>query len=96
MSDPELDCVEDSLKEKYLGIVKNMSHVELKKFNKSEYKAMVLDDMSKRLPGYEKSQLAETAHYVSNALNNEAQSQLKRKSMFLKDSSISVIVGYSS
>lgn len=79
-SNPELMRVEESVKEKYIELVKNISYLELKKFNKVEYAAMVLADMIKLLPDFDKSQLKETSHYVSNALNNEAQHQLKMKS----------------
>ena len=75
----ELMGAEESLKNKYLDIVKAMSYLELKKFNKNHFKQMVLNDMMALLPEHEKSQLSQTAHYVSNALNNEAQSQLRRK-----------------
>ena len=75
----ELMGAEESLKNKYLDTVKAMSYLELKKFNKNHFKQMVLNDMMALLPEHEKSQLSQTAHYVSNALNNEAQSQLRRK-----------------
>ena len=64
----------------YLECVKNLSHIELKKFNKNEYAELVFQDLHKLLPDFENSQLRETAHYVSNALNNEAKHQLMKKS----------------
>lgn len=80
MSNPELLKAEESVKEKYIELVKTFSFLELKRFNKAEYAGLVLSDMVKLLPEFDKSQLKETAHYVSNALNNEAQHQLKLKS----------------
>ena len=80
MSNPELLKAEESVKEKYIELIKTFSFLELKRFNKAEYAGLVLSDMVKLLPEFDKSQLKETAHYVSNALNNEAQHQLKLKS----------------
>ena len=80
MSNPELLKAEESIKEKYIELIKTLSFLELKRFNKAEYASLVLSDMVKLLPEFDKSQLKETAHYVSNALNNEAQHQLKLKS----------------
>ncbi|MEW8544986.1 MAG: hypothetical protein AB2693_15785 [Candidatus Thiodiazotropha sp.] len=79
-NDQDLTKVEESLKQQFLDVVKKMSHLELKKFNKYDYKKKVLKEMSKLLPDHEKSQLSDTAHYISNALNNEAQTQLRKKS----------------
>ena len=72
--------VEESVKQDYLECVKNLSHIELKKFNKNEYAELVFQDIHKLLPDIEASHLRETAHYVSNALNNEAKHQLMKKS----------------
>lgn len=80
MSNPELLKAEESVKEKHIELVKALSFLELKRFNKAEYAGLVLSDMVKLLPEFDKTQLKETAHYVSNALNNEAQHQLKLKS----------------
>ena len=80
MYNTELLKAEESVKEKYIELIKTFSFLELKRFNKAEYAGLVLSDMVKLLPEFDKSQLKETAHYVSNALNNEAQHQLKLKS----------------
>ena len=80
MYNPELLKAEESVKEKYIELIKTFSFLELKRFNKAEYAGLVLSDMVKLLLEFDKSQLKETAHYVSNALNNEAQHQLKLKS----------------
>lgn len=80
MSNPELLRVEESVKCKYIELVKNLSYLELKNFNKSYYATMVLNDMMKVLPTFEKSQLKEMAHYVSNASNNEAKRQINKVS----------------
>ena len=67
-TDPELMRVEDSVKEKFLELVRHLSLLELKKFQKHEYAEMVFQDMSKLLPNIDKDQLKTTSHYVSNAL----------------------------
>lgn len=74
-SDPQLL----SVKEKYLQIVNKLFHLELKKFSKNEYKKVMLDEMINLLPDFHKAQLSKTAHFVSNALNNEVQFLLRRK-----------------
>ena len=78
-TDPELLKAEDSVKQKYLDIVADLSVKELKKFKKNEYQKLVLIDLMELLPDFEKSQLNETAHYVSNALNNSVQRLLPKK-----------------
>ena len=75
---PELLRVE--VKNKYLELVRNLSFLELKQFNKMTYAEIVYEDMSKLLPNFDQTRLKETYHYVSNSLNTEAQRQLKRKS----------------
>ena len=79
-TDPELLRVEESVKDRFLDLVRNFSHQELKKFKKSEYAEMIFQDMSKLLPGFDKKQLRETAHYVSNAVNSEASRELSKRS----------------
>ena len=79
MADPELNRAEDSMKAKYLPLIRNMSHVELKKFNKNDYKKKVLRDMSKMLPSYETAALDDYAQCVSNALQNEVRSLLNNR-----------------
>ena len=78
-TDPELLKAEDSVKQKYLDIVADLSVKELKKLKKNEYQQLVLIDLMELLPDFEKSQLNETAHYVSNALNNSVQRLLPKK-----------------
>ena len=68
----ELMRVEDSEKEKFLELVRHLSLLELKKFQKHEYAELVFQDMSKFLIG--KDQLKEASHYVSNALDTERSS----------------------
>ena len=79
-TNPELLRVEESVKEKFLELVRNLSHLELKKFQKTQYAEMVFQDMSKLLPNFGKEQLKQTAHYVSNALNTEAKRELGERS----------------
>ena len=79
-TDPELMRAEESVTQDCLECVENLSHIELKKFNKNEYAELVFQDLHQLLPDFETSQLQQTAHYVSNALNNEAKHQLMKKS----------------
>lgn len=79
-ADSKLYSMEDSMKDKYTEIIRRMSHVELKQFKKSEYKTMVLDEITKILPDISKQRLDETAQCVSNFLQTEVQEQLRRKS----------------
>ena len=79
-TDPELMRVEDSVKEKFLELVRHLSLLELKKFQKHEYAEMVFQDMSKLLPNIDKDQLKTTSHYVSNALENERRRELGARS----------------
>ena len=80
MADPELNRAEDSMKAKYLHIIKSMSHVELKKFNKNDYKKKVIRDMTKLLPSYQQTEFDGYAQCVSNAMRSEVQSLLKKRS----------------
>ena len=56
-----------------------MSQVELKHFNKNDYKKKVLRDMSKLHPSYDTTILDGYAQCVSNALQSEAQTLLKHR-----------------
>lgn len=85
-TNPELLKADDSVKRKYLDIVTNLPVKELKKFKKTEYQKLVLIDLMELLPDLDKSQLNETAHYVSNALNNAVKVVLPKR---LRDSSVS-------
>ena len=79
-TDPKLLNVEDSLKQKYLAKVREMTSAELKRFSKQEYAELVLKEMAPLLPDFDKAQLKTTAHYISNALNNEVQALSGSKS----------------
>lgn len=89
MADSVLNSVEDSMKEKYISLIRNTSHVELKKFNKNDYKKKILRDMSKQLPSYDRAELDGYAQCVSNTLNSEVQSLLKKRSRAQTPSKIS-------
>ena len=78
--DSELYEAEDSLKEKYSGIIKDLSHVELKQFNQQNYKLKVLEDINALLPNFNKSRLDDTAQCVSNFLQREVKELLRKKS----------------
>ena len=75
----KLNEVEKDVKEKYLDIVRSLSYEELKKFNKFTYKNLVAEEMALILPDVNKKTIEDTAHYISNALNNEAQTQRGQK-----------------
>ena len=85
---PEIMKVEESVKQKYLGIVKNLSEAEMKSFKKQDYQILVQNKMMQLLSDFDKAQLKETAHYVSNALNNAAKEQLPQKSRDASSSSL--------
>ena len=85
---------EESVKQDNLECVKNLSHIELKKFNKNEYAELVFQDLHILLPDFETSQLRETAHYVSNALNNEAKHHLMKKSRNVTTAKVTTLLCY--
>ena len=68
------------MKQTLLEQVSSLSHVELKKFNKTDYKKKALKKLGKLLPSYEKSKLSETAQCISNALQSAAEEQLRKRS----------------
>lgn len=79
--DKTLNEVDESLRTKYIEIVQSLTFEELKRFNKVRYKNLVKSDIMEILPETETKDAENTAHYISNALNNEAQRQkgIKRK-----------------
>ena len=83
---PELIKVEESVKQKYLEIVKNLSKSEIKSFKKQDYQMLVQNEMMD-ISDFDMAQLIETAHYVSSALNNAAKEQLPQKSRDASSSS---------
>ena len=62
MSNPELLKAEESVKEKYIELVKTLSFLELKGFNRAEYAGLVLSDMVKLLLEFDKSPLRKHAY----------------------------------
>ena len=68
------------MKQTLLEQVSSLSHVELKKFNKTDYKKKALKELGKLLQSYEKSKLPETAQCISNALQSAAEEQLRKRS----------------
>ena len=76
----ELIKYEDELKEKHTGILRNMSHVELKKFNQGKYHSKLLKELEQKLPmNNDETQLIETAQCIVNALEREAASLIKSR-----------------
>ena len=78
-SDLEIYKVEETVMQEFFEIVKNLSHVELRRFNKNEYKKRALKELSKLLPKYEKFKLTETAKCIANALLSDVQEQLRKR-----------------
>ena len=77
---PELIKCEDELKEKYFGILRTMSHLELKKFSIGKYQEKLLKELKQKLPtNNNETQLSETAQCIANALDREAASQIKSR-----------------
>lgn len=74
-----LNEVENEMKEKYIEIVRSLSLDELTTFNKFHYKNLVAEEMAHKLPEENMKTIQDTAHYISNALNNEAQAQRGQK-----------------
>ena len=56
-SNSEYKKVKDTLKQKYIEKVSNLSYTEQKNFKKAEYKKLVLNKMSELPPSYDKAQL---------------------------------------
>ena len=79
MADLDLNRAEDLMKEKYLQVVRNMSHLELKQFSKADYKKKVTGDMLQLLPNHDTAVLSDNAQCVSNALNREVQTLLSKR-----------------
>ena len=64
-ADSKLLSTEDSLKEKHLDIVKQMSYVDLKKFTTGkQFKQSLIDELTELLPGHTTSRLTETAQCI--------------------------------
>ena len=79
MADLDLNRAEDLMKEKYLKVVRNMSHLELKQFSKADYKKKVTRDMVQLLPNHDTAVLSDYAQCVSNALSREVQFLLSKR-----------------
>lgn len=72
--------VENNLRERHLKIVKSMSVTELRKFNKHIYKETLILEMKELVgPIVSEGIIKESCHYISNALNNESQSENARR-----------------
>ena len=79
-TNPELMRVEESVQEKFVELIRNLSHLEMKNFQKHKYAEIVFQDMSKLLPNIDKKQLKLTSHYISNALDSERKHELGERS----------------
>ena len=79
-ADSKLFSAEDSLKEKHVNIVKQMSYLELKKFTKDDCKQTAQNELTALLPEHSMSRLSETAQCISNAVSREVKSLLSRRS----------------
>ena len=76
-SNADLYDMEGTVKQEYMDIVKNMSHLELKNFSIGKYQKLVLSELTKSLPSIDGSKLKETTQCISNALEREVKVQLK-------------------
>ena len=56
-TNPDLMKVEESVKQKYLEIVKSLSQTEMKSFKKQDYQKLVQNEMMQLLPDFDKAQL---------------------------------------
>ena len=80
-ADGKLFDIEDSLKQKHLDLVKQMSYYELKRFSVGkQFKQNLLSEMTTLLPDHSVSRLTETVQCISNAVSREAKSHLSKKS----------------
>lgn len=70
-----LEDVDEEMRSKYLEIVRSLNLEELKRFNKVWYKKLIKSDIMEVLPDADNKAVEDTAHYISNSLNNEAQHQ---------------------
>lgn len=61
-----------AVRSKYLEIVQSLNLVELKRFNKFQYKKLVKADLEELVPEADIKVIDDTEHYISNTLNNEA------------------------
>ena len=73
--DAKLQETDDSLRSKYLKEILSLSTEDLSKVkvNKGKYKAMVKAEILSLLPEAGDKKADDTAQYISNLLNNEAQ-----------------------
>ncbi|MES9879881.1 MAG: hypothetical protein ABW185_03270 [Sedimenticola sp.] len=82
---PELatafQSIEDNLREKYISVVRGLSLQELKSFNKCDYKRVIQSEIIELTDAVSDDIVENAAHYMSNALNNEAQRAYHAKSM---------------
>ena len=76
-SNADLYDMEATVKQKYMDIVKNMSHLELKNFSIGKYQKLVLSELTKSLLNIDGCKLKETTQCISNALEREVKVQLK-------------------
>ena len=60
----------------------------MKLFKKHDYQKLVRNEMMQLLPDFDKAQLKETVHYVSNAFNNAVKELLPKKSREASSSSV--------
>lgn len=56
-TNPELMKAEESVKQKYLELVKSMSQSEMRSFQKHDYQKLVQNEMMQLLPEFDKEQL---------------------------------------
>ena len=77
-TDQRLLNAEESLKEKHISIINEMSQTELKQFRKYEYKKTIMSEMGDLLHDFQKKQYDHSAQCVVNFLNSEVQTLLRK------------------
>ena len=70
----KLENIGESLRQKYLEVLKSLDLEELKHFNKSRLKTMAIADFTEQLPDADKKVIDSHAQCISNYLQNEAKS----------------------
>ncbi len=75
----ELGKLEDKLRSRYIEIISTLYVEKLKTFNKVEYKNMLKTHLQESISNVPDDVIENSSHYMSNALNNEAQRQYHKK-----------------
>ena len=77
-TDQRLLNAEESLKEKHISIINEMSQTELNNSESMNKKKTIMSEMGDLLHDFQKKQYDQTAQCVVNFLNSEVQSLLRK------------------